>query len=236
MTGMLTKPSWLKWPPSWCPPSWWPWKPKQQPEPKQEPSLLPELKSKPEPVSSPGAEPQPYGTSGPMSELGLEQQSQPETQMPNFESIAFDRYEEKLNCFNFVSHQRKKHNEDVPSGFTDKEGGFYTGIFKGQEGELVNGTEYGQEPRVGAIMVESPSSTNDIPIGHVSFVYEVERGFSGRVVKYKIAEGAWAGEFHEETFTWNEERGECVSSSIKRSPDVFINGKLKIKFTYYEAC
>ena len=71
-------------------------------------------------------------------------------------------------------------------------------------------------------MVESPSETNGLGYGHVSYVYEVTRDASGKVVGYKIAEGNWDDKLHYEEFSWEDTRQVYVSSSGKRSPDLFV--------------
>ncbi|MDY7078822.1 MAG: hypothetical protein SXV54_18060 [Chloroflexota bacterium] len=130
------------------------------------------------------------------------------------------------DCVEFVRGQR----DNVPPGFSDKE--FYSGKYKGKSGTLANGAEYGQEPRAGSIMVESPNTAVDISYGHASYVYEVQRDALGRVVGFKIAEGRWdmrpkdqrvgPPPVHYEEFHWDEGKGCYVSPRGKRSPDMFI--------------
>jgi hypothetical protein len=127
------------------------------------------------------------------------------------------------DCVEFVREQR-----NAPAGFTSD--GFYSGKYKGKSGYLDDGTEYGQVPRPGAIMVESPNPNAGINYGHASYVYEVEYDDSGKAISYKIAEGNWPtskeGEppppAHYEEFHWDDEDDCYVSDSGKRHPDMFI--------------
>ncbi len=132
------------------------------------------------------------------------------------------------DCVAFVKDQP---NRKVPSGvFNKKE--FYSGSYKGKSGKLSDGTEYSQEPKAGAIMVESQNTDVDITTGHASYVYEVDYDANGKAVSYKIAEGNW-GEWgddgktpppiHYDEFHWDPERNCYISKSGKRSPDIFIH-------------
>jgi WXG100 family type VII secretion target len=133
--------------------------------------------------------------------------------------IDYDKNAPVDDCYKFVMH----HRSEPKSGYGNYEGGFYTGIYKGQSGSLPSGNEYGQEPKIGSIMVESPSGTNGITYGHVSYVVEVTKDPSGNVMGYKIAEGSWPkGHSHEETFYLNADTNQFVSSTGTRSPDMFI--------------
>jgi uncharacterized protein YukE/surface antigen len=142
----------------------------------------------------------------------------PSTAENDVTPINYDKNAPAHDCVAFVTHHRS-----VPSGFNNKQGGFYTGIYKGQSGTLSSGYEYGQEPKIGSIMTESPSGTNGIKYGHASYVIDVTKDESGNVTGYRIAEGSWPkGSLHEETFTWDTNTNQYVSSTGKRSPDMFV--------------
>ena len=148
------------------------------------------------------------------------------------ESISLEKNAPTNDCVLFVTAQRKALGKRVPYGFSDKQvtwrgksyPGFYTGAYKGNSGTLPDGTEYGQEPKVGAIMVESPNPKVEIFYGHASFVYEVERDATDKVIRFKVAEGNWGDpqKLHTEEFGWDEAKQCYVSSSGNRVPDMFI--------------
>ena len=124
------------------------------------------------------------------------------------------------DCVRFVDDQR-----DVPSGFNQDD--FYSGRYKGKEGTLPDdGPDYGQEPRLGAIMVESPGPA--IKYGHASYVFSVTRDETGKVVEYTVAEGNWNGDkthVHYEPFIYDETSKSYIRKDgmrYKRSPDMFI--------------
>jgi len=162
----------------------------------------------------------------------VEPETMPKTEMSTqppkhagTKTVKVDTGASTKDCVEFVKGQR-----NVPSGFSDKE--FYSGKYKGKSGTLANGAEYGQEPRAGSIMVESPNTAVNIKYGHASYVYEVQRDASGRVTRYKVAEGNWdtrpkskqigTPPVHYEEFHWDDEKSCYVSASEKRSPDMFI--------------
>lgn len=185
------------------------------------PPQLPEWikpKPKPEPIpheSSPD-EPEPFVPPNPPA------QARTETVEVNKESDHADD-----NCVKFVKDQpRFQEGHTVPSGF-DKGGRFYTGEYKGKSGTFEDGVEYGQEPRVGSVMAETPNGSNGVGNpGHASYVYEVEYDDSGKAVKYSIIEGSWDKNNppnpKTRSFHWDETSGKYVSDTGARSPDLFV--------------
>jgi len=128
------------------------------------------------------------------------------------------------DCVKFVKAQPGRR---VPFGFNSDD--FYSGKYRGQSGTIPDGTQYGQEPRPGAIMVESPRKGNSIPFGHASYVTEVTRDGDGRVTGFKVAEGNWSARakeedppVHFEEFHWDEGKKHYVSSRGTRIPDMFL--------------
>ena len=154
----------------------------------------------------------------PSAESSLEQSSLTEAQdKQQVEKTEIELDADTSDCVSFVHGQR-----DMPSGFSSDK--FYSGTYKGKAGTLKNGPEFGQEPQVGSIMVESPNSEAGIDCGHASYVYESQRDESGKIVRFKIAEGNWdsKSKIHYEEFVWHNENKVYKSSSGKRTPDMFI--------------
>lgn len=129
----------------------------------------------------------------------------------------------KNECFDFVKDQRDYNERTMPGGMAGKAGqGLYSGDYTGS-GSFKDATgksfDYGQEPKLGAIMVESPknsSKDSGITFGHVSIVSSLEKDASGKVSGFTISETSWGTDksaVHQETFTWNESKGRYVSSS-----------------------
>jgi surface antigen len=143
-----------------------------------------------------------------------------EKEKPHTKKIEYNKNAPTNDCVAFVEKQRKKPGGGI---FDNDSGGVYSGEYIGKSGKLPAGESYGQEPQVGAIMVESPSDTNGIHYGHVSYVVEVAYDQSGQVTSYKIVEGNYpTGKFHEETFNWNEGKKAFVNDKQTRAPDMFI--------------
>lgn len=161
------------------------------------------------------AKPTPKSTKPPTStrlgDLLTEKRRRSETADVNFSAPLDD-------CVKFVKGQADR---KVPSGFNSKQ--FYSGKYKGASGVLPDKTEYGQEPRAGAIMVESPNPSYGIDYGHASYVYEVNYDETGKVISFTIAEGG-VGKDKVSTaeFYWSPEQNCYVSDDGKRSPDMFI--------------
>jgi surface antigen len=117
-------------------------------------------------------------------------------------------------CVSYVRDQRKFNNMKMPSGMSNPEG-FYSGNYTG-EGSFVDTDgktfEYGQEPRLGAIMVENPDQNPKINYGHLSIINGVQKDGSGKVYSFTVAETSWGEEpVHNETFLWDEAKQRYVS-------------------------
>lgn len=129
----------------------------------------------------------------------------------------------KNECFDFVKGQRKFNDRTMPGGMAGNAGqGLYSGDYTGS-GSFKDASgksfEYGQEPKLGAIMVESPKNSpkgTGITFGHVSIVSSLEKDASGKVIGFSISETSWGSDksaVHSETFAWDESKGRYVSSS-----------------------
>lgn len=145
-------------------------------------------------------------------------QNSPVNPSQSVETVDYNKSAPTDDCVKFVKGQRS----NVPVGFSPEK--FYSGNYKGSSGVLDNGTQYGQEPKVGSIMVESPNSKAGISYGHASYVIETQKDSTGKVTSYKIAEGSWGSktQIHYEEFVWNASSNIYVSKTGKRNPDMFI--------------
>ena len=215
----------------------YPWRPGPAPVPRPGP-LLPDYPwwSGPAPVPRPGPLPGhpwwpgPIPAPPPAPTIPTPLPSRPLPSVDALEGTETGTYNPNAptdDCVKFVAGQPDR---NVPYGFNQKE--FYSGKYKGKTGALPDGTQYGQEPRLGAIMAESPNSAAGITYGHASYVHKIEHDPSGKVVGFTIAEGNWdtrpedqrSGPIpvHTEEFHWDEGQQCFVSKSGKRTPDMFI--------------
>ncbi|MCJ7622398.1 MAG: RHS repeat-associated core domain-containing protein, partial [Anaerolineaceae bacterium] len=134
-------------------------------------------------------------------------------------SDIFDRNvinpENYKDCVWFVRDVRGS----VPYGFNSRD--FYSGDYRGKSGTLSDGSKYGQQPRLDAIMVESLNPMAEIFSGHASYVYEIfYYRDSGKVIEFTIAEAAFGDGYSK--FIYDEKSNQFTSESGIRSPDMFI--------------
>lgn len=137
----------------------------------------------------------------------------------------------KSKCYSFVNDQRKHNSLIMPVGMAGKQGeGLYSGKYTG-EGSFSDGKNtfsYGQEPRLGAIMLETPKNSPKnlgITFGHMSIVSEIDKNESGAVTSFTISETSWGNDkssVHNEVFSWNESSQRYVSK----------NGRVYDSFVY----
>ncbi|MDK2977641.1 MAG: hypothetical protein PWP52_355 [Bacteroidales bacterium] len=130
------------------------------------------------------------------------------------------------NCLSYVKEQRKSIGKDTPAGMcNDSRKYLYDGTRFGQNGVLTDGNgkdfQYGQEPTLGAIMVESPlnsPSSTKITHGHVSIISEVTKDFSGHVLSFRVSED---NGFKSKDFVWNSSTSR-YENSAGRIYDCFV--------------
>lgn len=183
----------------------------------------------PKPVYAPGLDSEMPGDVTSSQETNEEANglSEPSTEYLNINENATVG---KSKCYSFVNDQRKHNSLDMPVGMAGKQGeGLYSGKYTG-EGSFTDGRNtftYGQEPKLGAIMLETPKNSPKnlgITFGHMSIISEIDKNESGAVTSFTISETSWGNDkssVHNEVFTWNESSQRYVSKN-GRMYDSFI--------------
>lgn len=128
------------------------------------------------------------------------------------------------NCFKYIEAQRLANNLVVPYGSLGTCGaGLYDGSYN-KEGSFKSSTgqilSYGQTPKPGAIMLQSPKNTK-VPCGHVSIISTVFYNSDDFPIRFIVSEAAWTGK-NDNEFVYNWLTGRYDNKNGNRSYDSFI--------------